>query len=481
MGAERHSLTVLGSENRADFTTLELELTSARFSEDNPQEIRRKIEPWCVPISLVAILIILIISLPLATDKKERNAYKYIAEPICNETCRPYLVLQPQEPNLVELIYLANTSTEILVPSLSLLKKWLDLDLTVSADSIIARIMHLVKHAGNSLHSLSINILTNDVPTNVTATDGWTRYETSGQITFASVHHVIRMKSIALPIVTPVWIIDKRHFYLSLSSSGLRGENCPCIGGKLARIFNSFWHATVYGRGTGSEISQSSITFESKCFSGPETGLLSVSPEFLAERVVLPSSLLRLIKVLENASEFLLMIVPGYSPTASKSANDTHRKYWPFVDNAIRSTLHDRRLSIKMLVLSPNPAVDQPYLRSLAALGDLNGQSIRIKINKLEERAKSPQVFPVVITAHAISLGMIHIAGNSYFRSLGISITLSRTRNITLSNERCFGAQHDYLRAMSVHLDNDFIEDVWRTGMDTFLTMWEDASAENVL
>ncbi|XP_060117564.1 5'-3' exonuclease PLD4 [Heteronotia binoei] len=193
------------------------------------------------------------------------------------------------------------------------------------------------------------------------------------------------------------WIVDKKHVFLGSSNMDWRAitqvkevgvviSNCSCLANDLWKTFKTYWDlggssATVpspWPRNYSTDINRES-PLEVQ-FKGMTTkAYFSASPfSFCPEGRT--DDLQGILDVINSAEEFVYVSVMEYFPT---SRFRHPPRYWPTIDNALRSVAIGRNICIRLLIscwMHSDPSMFH-YLASLSSLSDPHANiTIEVKI-----------------------------------------------------------------------------------------------------
>ncbi|GAU95843.1 hypothetical protein RvY_07388 [Ramazzottius varieornatus] len=253
----------VSAENRADFVALELGLGDSRNMQRlNEAKKKRAIEPWCFPVSIMGILILLIIFLPfISTDKLDQRGR---SQPCNDQECR--LILSESMPR-----HLKYPKEAPLFPST--FRTWEDLIHMAQHSIDIASFywdLHrgegLVsshrspQHQGERIFNLLVNAgLKRKLKVRVAQSAADARFpdnDTSvlqklGAAEVRSLNFTYLLGSGVLH--TKMWTSDNRQFWVGSANMdwrsltevkelGLAGINCSCMAQDLAKVFSVYWY-----------------------------------------------------------------------------------------------------------------------------------------------------------------------------------------------------------------------------------------------
>ncbi|OQV22561.1 putative Phospholipase D3 [Hypsibius exemplaris] len=397
IGLGRNRQTVLSSQNKADFTALELEAGQQPKGQGKEGGRKRRIEPWCFPVTIMAIFVALIIFLPFFNaDEKGADAAKVKVQHVCSSLCRMSLV---EALELSASTAHTETAVNINLPTLNESQTSGTLDILTVINSAqfsldIAApfsplhqpslvIVNALREAVSSSRNVKVRLLhPSTSPKLRPRFDPFSGILSAGSVRTLNVSRFLADSS-EIPFYQQLgygfnvhfWIIDREHFYLgptsvfpSALSTGVLGRNCSCLAGDLMKLFLAYWYLS--GLPFSQHATQAKVQFPSttitdinssnpmillqKNDASPLPVFFAASPGFLsgAGRNDYLDSLL---SVISQAGDYLYIHVADYDPAISiwpaGSPMDTNLKiHWPVIDNALRSAVVDRGVRLKMLV-----------------------------------------------------------------------------------------------------------------------------------
>ncbi|XP_011499625.1 PREDICTED: phospholipase D3-like [Ceratosolen solmsi marchali] len=191
---------------------------------------------------------------------------------------------------------------------------------------------------------------------------------------------------------TKLWLIDRTHVYVGSANMdwrsltqvkelGLVAFNCSCMASDLAKIFDVYWTIgednkipPSWPNSLATKINLNSpmaFTLDGnkyKSFFGSSPPLFS--PEGRT------SDIDGLIHCIEKAEKFIYISVMDYFPLTIYSPKI---KYWPIIDNALKSAALERKVNVKLLISKwKHSRKSEDYF--LKSLEDLTNSYSKVKI-----------------------------------------------------------------------------------------------------
>ncbi|CAG2112046.1 unnamed protein product [Medioppia subpectinata] len=197
---------------------------------------------------------------------------------------------------------------------------------------------------------------------------------------------------------TKFFIIDNKHLYIGSANMDWRSltqvkelgivlNDCQTLANDLSKIFEVYWYLGVENSTIPKQWPQELATDFNA------TNPLSISMNQTDYSVYLSSSpkpfcpfgrtndIDAILSIIENADKFIDIAVMDYFPIFLYQKN-TH--FWPLIDNALKSAVIDRKVSVRLLASHWNHTRESMpiFLHSLAAFNDkkLFGATIEVKL-----------------------------------------------------------------------------------------------------
>ncbi|ODM90513.1 Phospholipase D3 [Orchesella cincta] len=465
-------LSAVEASGKLDFGELELELWDSRYMLRGYKEESKWsgwCRPSCIPISIIFILIVLVVVLSLVDQNHlERvSRSKLLLEKeweVCNQNCRISLVESIPEglvfnssvthPSTydawVQLIDLAKEQIEIGSFYWNLDDTSADPNLTVKGTDIFKRLME-----AGTRRKIGIKIAQNK------PSAGFPNHDT------AELHkaHAAEVRSLnfeklmgAGVLHTKMWVVDRKHVYIGsanfdwksltqVKELGMIAINCTCLAKDLGKIFDVYWDlgqndskipeewpsalSTLYGKDNPMNISFNGIKYNSYLSSSP--------PPFCATGRT--SDLDAIIDVIDKAQEFVHIAVMDYSPSLLY-ANPP--KFWPDIDNHLRSAALDRGVNVRLLVALWDHTRNSTF-KFLKSLQDLNDVYPNVTIEvKLFEVSSTPEqrLIPFarvnhnkyMVTEKSAYVGTSNWSGDYFTNTAGVGFVVTPKGNGSSSN-----------------------------------------------
>ncbi|KAM3595130.1 uncharacterized protein V6R79_018573 [Siganus canaliculatus] len=193
------------------------------------------------------------------------------------------------------------------------------------------------------------------------------------------------------------WIVDGKHVFIGSANMDWRAltqvkelgvvvYNCSRLAKDLHKIFESYW---VMGESNSSLPQPWPAKYDTAINKQHpllvETGNVSSSLYLTGSPASFcPSSrtldLEAILSIISEAQHFVDVAVMDYFPT---TRFEKPRRYWPFIDDAIRMAAFERNVKVRMLIscgMDSDPAM-LPFLKSLASMDSPHERiSIQVKL-----------------------------------------------------------------------------------------------------
>ncbi|GAU95900.1 hypothetical protein RvY_07432 [Ramazzottius varieornatus] len=462
----------------------------------NEAKKKRAIEPWCFPVSIMGILILLIIFLPfISTDKLDQRGR---SQPCNDQECR--LILSESMPR-----HLKYPKEAPLFPST--FRTWEDLIHMAQHSIDIASFywdLHrgegLVsshrspQHQGERIFNLLVKAgLKRKLKVRVAQSAANARFpdnDTSvlqklGAAEVRSLNFTYLLGSGVLH--TKMWIIDNRHFWVGSANMdwrsltevkelGLAGINCSCMAQDLAKVFSVYWYLgeepqkpvpphwpTAYSTHINRTNPLSLFYNNSKT---PSLVYMASSPPPFSSNGR-NSDIDALLNVVSGARIFVYIAVMDYTPVLQDQYG---KKYWPVIDDALRASAYSRNVTVRLLVSKwnhTNPAMVY-HLRSLLALnGIMRG---RIEIRWFEVPAFTPEEKDIpfarvnhnkyMVTDSCAYIGTSNWEGSYFTTTAGVSVVLSEPHSAPYSGSNDSSpSTNDNTTTIRDQLESVFVRD----------------------
>ncbi|OQV15594.1 Phospholipase D3 [Hypsibius exemplaris] len=511
-GLGRNRQTVLASQNRADFVALELELgDSSKMQHLNETRRKRKIEPWCFPITIIGILVVLIIFLPLINP--EKITVRPVTDPQCDDQCR--LIVAESIPE--HLIYPEGSPV-----SPSTYSTWLSLIQSAQQsidigsfywtlrrfDETVARspqnkdpysegesIFKELSKAGLQRKikvRIAQSLSSHQFPNNDTA-----ELENTGAAEVRSLNFTHLTGSGVLH--TKMWIIDDTHFWVGSANMdwraltevkelGLTGINCSCLAKDLSKIFSVYWY--LGAAGNTSVPDKWPATFSTQ-FNRTNPFSLHYNASSQPYNIYMASSppafcpggrtndIDALLSVINAAHKFVYIAVMDYTPIMQ----DQHgKRYWPVIDDSLRASAYNGRgVNVRLLVSKwnhTNPAIVF-HLRSLLALNGVTKGKIEIKWFEVPAFTPEEKTIPFarvnhnkyMLTESVGYIGTSNWEGSYFTTTAGVSVIVNDTLSDSASaNHPASSDNASSFTTVRDQLESIFLRD-WNSQYASFVTL----------
>uniref|UniRef100_A0A8C8DT35 Phospholipase D family member 4 n=1 Tax=Oryzias sinensis TaxID=183150 RepID=A0A8C8DT35_9TELE len=245
------------------------------------------------------------------------------------------------------------------------------------------------------------------------------------------------------------WIVDGKHLFIGSANMDWRAltqvkelgvvvHNCSSLARDLHKIFQSYW---VMGQPNSSLPQQWPSKFDTNINkhhpllvrqeNNSGAVYIAASPPTFC-----PSSrtqdLEAILGTITEAQHFIDVAVMEYSPTVCYLKP---QKYWPFIDDAIRTAAFERRVKVRLLIScgrDSNPAM-LPFLESLASMRSSEYHiNVQIKVFIIPVGNHSGIPFSRVnhnkymVTDKTAYVGTSNWAGDYFLTTAGVSLVVSQ-------------------------------------------------------
>ncbi|XP_055371002.1 5'-3' exonuclease PLD3-like isoform X2 [Condylostylus longicornis] len=441
-------------------------------------------KPSCIPITVIFFLIVLVVLLPLveqANDKilhTKHNGSQYLCTDSCNiqivESIPIGLNYSDDSPKYLstydawmKLLKLANSTINI--GSFYWTLRGTDFynhSTAWQGEKIFQQLL-----IGGTQRNLQIRI----------AQSAPTKENPNQDTEFLARRNAAEVRSVNFPrlvgggvLHTKLWVIDEQHFYLGSANMDWRSltqvkelgvlvTNCTCLAKDVNKIFNAYWYlgknnshipsywpdeySTKFNMNNMLKVNFNRA-YDFRVF-------FSSSPPPLSPRGR-TQDLDAIINTILHAEKFVYIAVMDYFPLTIYTPK---HKYWPYIDNAIRTAAIENKVAVKMLVSwwkHSRPEEDN-YLRSLESLADSkNNIDIQIKrfiVRSTPDQDKIPYARvnhnKYMVTDNTGYIGTSNWSGDYFTDTAGIGLILRETDYDRLQNETTIRSQ----------LENIFLRD----------------------
>ncbi|XP_043266213.1 5'-3' exonuclease PLD3-like [Colletes gigas] len=353
-------------------------------------------KPSCIPITVILILIVLVVLLPLldhAADKYASNGSNAGFDSSCMNGCNLSLVesipigmnytdnnmiLESTYDSWVKLISLAREKIEIASLYWTLRREDVYPDDSARQGEEIFRMMI---EAGRD-RNIALNIAQN-MPSQARPNDDTEILARKANAKVRSLNFAGLLGGGVLH--TKLWLVDRTHVYVgsanmdwrSLSQVkelGLLALNCSCLANDYAKIFDVYWTVaednkvpSVWPDSFNTKINLDNpmtFTFMNNRY---RTFIASSPPPFSPKGRT--NDVDAILNCIEKAEKFIYIAVMDYFPLTIYTAKI---KYWPIIDDALRTAAIERRVHIRLLISSwkHSRKSEVAFLKSLVELTD---------------------------------------------------------------------------------------------------------------
>ncbi|XP_057715680.1 5'-3' exonuclease PLD4 isoform X2 [Corythoichthys intestinalis] len=246
------------------------------------------------------------------------------------------------------------------------------------------------------------------------------------------------------------WIVDSRHVFIGSANMDWRAltqvkelgiviYNCSSLATDLHKIFLSYW---VMGESNSSLPEKWPPTFDTAI---NKAHPLLVKEDNLTSRLYIAGSpplfcpesrtedLDAIVSIISEAQHFIDVAVMDYSPSIRFQRP---KRYWPIIDNAIRSAAYDNRVAIRMLVScwKNTHSTMLPFLQSLASLDSFKDHiNIQIKLYILPAGNETNDIpfsrvnhNKYMVTDKVAYIGTSNWDGDYFLNTAGVGLVISQ-------------------------------------------------------
>ncbi|KAK3907420.1 5'-3' exonuclease PLD3 [Frankliniella fusca] len=412
---------------------------------------------WCkpayIPISIILIMIVLVVLLPLL-EQSEHWQEKFRLDSdasLCKNTCRisltesipEGLLYPPNAPKFPStydvwdnLINISQNSIEI--ASLYWSLRGSDIYPHPSAHEG-EEIFHKLLNAAVD-RNIKLRIAQNSPSRDMPSTDT----EELQKKGFAEVRNVNFAKLQGSGVLhTKFWIVDRKH----VKELGAVVYDCPCLANDILKIFNVYWdlgkegavippkwpesYSTIFNMITPMNISLNGMMANTYLSSSPPT----FCPTGRSGDVD------TIVHLISKAEKFIYIAVMDYIPMMIYTARP---KFWPVIDNALRSSAINNKVEVQLLVSSWNHTrkAEILFLKSLTDISTVY-KNVNIKV-KLFKVPASPdqQKIPFarvnhnkyMVTDNAAYIGTSNWSGDYFVDTAGVGLVITPSKSNRKTN-----------------------------------------------
>ncbi|XP_076017701.1 5'-3' exonuclease PLD4 [Genypterus blacodes] len=245
------------------------------------------------------------------------------------------------------------------------------------------------------------------------------------------------------------WIVDRKHVFIGSANMDWRAltqvkelgvivYNCSSLAKDLQKIFKSYW---VMGEPNSSLPQRWPSEYETAI---NKHHPLVVKADNISSRLYLTGSppsfcppsrtqdLEAILSMISGAHHYVDVAVMEYFPTTRFGRP---RRYWPVIDDAIRTAAFEQKVKIRMLIscgLDSDPSM-MPFLQSLASMDSPEHHiSVQIKLYIVPVGNQSNIPYSRVnhnkymVTDKAAYIGTSNWAGDYFSTTAGVALVISQ-------------------------------------------------------
>ncbi|KAL4238595.1 phospholipase D [Mactra antiquata] len=272
---------------------------------------------------------------------------------------------------------------------------------------------------------------------------------------------------------TKMWLVDRKHFYLGSANLDWRSftqvkemgtivKQCDCLAQDIGKIFDAYWYlATPTSTFPVTWPSQYNTMYNEQNpmvvnFNGTNYyTFISSSPP-----PICPTGRSQdgatIVNIINSARTFVYVAVMDYFPTTQFKYP---RKYWPDIDDALRSAAFNKYVTVRLLFSYWNNTWDEMfvYMRSLQDLKMKNEYvniEIDVKLFVVPAFTDAQKKIPFarvnhnkyMVTDKSAYIGTSNWSGDYFLTTAGIGIVVN-------------GSSHDNSSDIRQQLEDVFIRD----------------------
>nr|XP_046268340.1 5'-3' exonuclease PLD4 [Scatophagus argus] len=245
------------------------------------------------------------------------------------------------------------------------------------------------------------------------------------------------------------WIVDRKHVFVGSANMDWRAltqvkelgvvvYNCSRLAKDLYKIFQSYW---VMGQSNSSLPQPWPAKYDTTI---NKHHPLLVKTDNVSSRLYLAASppsfcppsrtqdLEAILSIISEAQHFVHIAVMEYFPT---TRFEKPQRYWPVIDDAIRTAAFERKVKIRMLIScgkDSDPAM-LPFLKSLASMDSPHrGISVQIKLYIVPVGNQSDIPYSRVnhnkymVTDKVAYIGTSNWSGDYFQTTAGVGLVISQ-------------------------------------------------------
>ncbi|CAD5226373.1 unnamed protein product [Bursaphelenchus okinawaensis] len=461
-------------DGRADMTNFEMDLLDTRVNnfpmeKEESEECCKNsiIKPACLPITILAILLLITFFMPLFNDDAE-NTKKFEKTGICTDFCSidivesiPTNLTYPGGPThapthaaFLELLKNAQKTVQIAALYWNLredVKKW---PTAIQGENVYQALVDTGKRG------VKIQIVQNSPSTQFPQLDS----EDLQKLGLADVKSINFTQLFGHGVLhTKFWIVDDEHVYIGSANMdwksltevkelGVLIRNCSCIATDLQKIF------TIYSR-----IAEADSKIPSRWPLNLRTHFnhehpLEINMNGKWQKTFISSSpeefnpkgrehdLSAIVSVMERAEEHVNIAVMDYIPTTLYMGRG-HDFYWPYLDNGIRAAAY-RGVTVNLLISQWDHSRPEMlgFLRSLREINSVlphrEGKQgkINVKLFTVPKDEPYQKQLPFarvnhnkyMVTDNTAYVGTSNWAGDYFINTAGVGLIIKKDRSDTL-------------------------------------------------
>ncbi|KAK9885948.1 hypothetical protein WA026_013823 [Henosepilachna vigintioctopunctata] len=467
-------LEVSGTNDEADLWAEEYTQTDIIEYQGAKWKKHKLCRPSCIPITLLCIMIFLVVLLPVLDQTTERALQELNRKPVhqCSNSCSLHLVEtipdglifengsinNPSTYNTwLELINLAHERIEIASLYWTLRQSEVYPDpSSIKGENIFQALLKAGTDRGIAI-KITQNAPTQKMPNIDT--------EYLAKRKAAEVRSLNFGKILGNGVLhTKMWIIDRMHIYIGSANMDWRSltqvkelgiviYNCSCIAEDAGKIFDAYWYLgesekipskwpsslnTLFNIHNPLNVTYLSDMYNTFITSSPQP----FNPQGRTNDID------GLLYVMKNAEKFIYIAVMDYFPSTIYTPKV---KYWPIIDDMIKSAAIDDKIKVKMLISWWNHSrtSEDNFLRSLASIDKTYpGVSLEIRrfivpANKTQQKIPYARVNhnKYMVTDNMAFIGTSNWSGDYFIDTAGVSFILhdstvrENLNNITIRSQ----------------------------------------------
>lgn len=363
--------------------------------------------PSCIPITIILILIVLVVLLPLldhAADKYTSNDTNFDFDTSCMNSCNlSFVETLPIGMNYTNNTVFLDNTYDSWIKLISLARERIEIASfywTMRREDVYPddsakqgeEVFHLLLQAGRDRNILLK--ITQNVPSQI-------RPNIDTEVLTKKANAKVKSLNFAGllgggVLHSKLWLVDRTHLYIgsanmdwrSLSQVkelGLMALNCSCLANDFAKIFDVYW--TIGNDGKIPSVwpdylntrinlkNPMNFTFMNNKY---KTFVASSPPSFSPKGRT--NDVDAILYCIEKAEKFIYISVMDYFPLTIYTAKI---KYWPIIDDALRTAAIERKVHIRLLISSWKHMMESEvfFLKSLMELTD-SYAGVKIEVRK---------------------------------------------------------------------------------------------------